>query len=487
MSATLAKLAENDVVLPEGAGSLLVSGLTADSREVEPGYVFAALAGSKADGAKFIGQAFQRGASVVIGHENSAYSGPGLVIETANPRRLFARMAARFFGKQPDLTVAVTGTNGKTSVAAFVRQIWLAMGFRAASIGTIGVVGPSGTEHLAHTTPDPVQLQKILAKLAEDHVGHLVLEASSHGLAQYRLDGIRFAAAGFTNLTRDHLDYHPTLQDYLNAKMRLFEELLPAGAPAVINADTPFSAEVTARARARGLKIFSVGKLGVELKLLSSRRDGFGQQLELQGPHKTHSVYLPLVGNFQASNALVAAGLVLATGGEETLVMHALESLQGAKGRLELVGKSKAGASIFVDYAHTPDALEHAIASLRPYTDGKLVVVFGCGGDRDKGKRPQMGAIAAKHADRIIVTDDNPRSEDAKTIRAEILAACPGAQEIGDRAKAIARGVGGLAAGDVLLVAGKGHEEGQTVGSKVIPFSDHEAVLAAIAGEAFHG
>jgi UDP-N-acetylmuramoyl-L-alanyl-D-glutamate--2,6-diaminopimelate ligase len=486
MSALLAKLVGTDAALPEAAGSLLVAGLTADSREVEPGFVFAALPGTKVDGAKYIGQAFERGACVVIANGGS-YSGSGLVIETANPRQLFARMAARFFGKQPDLTVGVTGTNGKTSVAAFVRQIWLSMGFRAASIGTIGVVGPSGTEYLSHTTPDPVQLQRLLAKLAEDHVEHLALEASSHGLSQYRLDGVRFAAAGFTNLSRDHLDYHATLEEYFDAKMRLFEELLPVGASAVINADTSFSADVTARAKARGLKIFSVGKLGTELKLVSARRDGFGQHLELQGAQKIHSVYLPLVGEFQTSNALVAAGLVLATGGEEALVMHALESLQGAKGRLELVGKSKSGASIFVDYAHTPDALENAITSLRPYTDGKLVVVFGCGGDRDKGKRPQMGAIAAQHADRIIVTDDNPRSEDAKIIRAEILAACPGAQEIGDRAKAIRAGVDSLSAGDILLVAGKGHEEGQTIGTTVIPFSDHEAVIAAIAGETYHG
>lgn len=485
MSAMLAKLVGTDAALPEAAGSLLVAGLTADSREVEPGFAFAALPGTKVDGAKYIGQAFARGASVVIANEGS-YSGAGLVIETPNPRQLFARMAARFFGKQPDLTVAVTGTNGKTSVAAFVRQIWLSMGFRAASIGTIGVVGPSGSEYLAHTTPDPVQLQRLLATLAEDHVGHLALEASSHGLAQYRLDGIRFAAAGFTNLSRDHLDYHATLEDYFDAKMRLFEELLPAGAPAIINADNAFSAEVTARCRARGLKIFSVGRLGAELKLLKTQRDGLGQQLKLQG-RQAHSVYLPLVGDFQTSNALVAAGLVLATGGEEVLVMHALESLQGAKGRLELVGKNKAGASVFVDYAHTPDALENAMTALRPYTDGKLVVVFGCGGDRDKGKRPQMGALAAKHADRIIVTDDNPRSEDSQTIRSEILAACPGAQEIGDRAKAIRAGVDGLSSGDVLLVAGKGHEEGQTVGSTVIPFSDHDAVGAAIEGEAYHG
>ena len=486
MSAMLAKLVGTDAPLPEAAGSLLIAGLTADSREVEPGFVFAALPGTKVDGAQYIGQAFARGASVVIANEGS-YSGFGLVIETSNPRQLFARMAARFFGKQPDLTVAVTGTNGKTSVAAFVRQIWLSMGFRAASIGTIGVVGPSGSEYLSHTTPDPVQLQRLLAKLADDHVEHLALEASSHGLAQYRLDGIRFAAAGFTNLSRDHLDYHATLDEYFAAKMRLFEELLPVGSPAIINADTPFSADVTTRCKSRGLKIFSVGKLGTELKLMGARKDGFGQQIELQGPQKSYSVYLPLVGDFQTSNALVAAGLVLATGGEEALVMHALESLQGAKGRLDLVGKSKTGASIFVDYAHTPDALENAITALRPYTDGKLVVVFGCGGDRDKGKRPQMGAIAARLADRIIVTDDNPRSEDARIIRAEILATCPGAQEIGDRAKAIRAGVDSLSAGDVLLVAGKGHEEGQTIGATVVPFSDHDAVLAAIAREAYLG
>ena len=486
MSAMLAKLVGTDAALPETAGSLLVAGLTADSREVEPGFVFAALPGSKVDGAKYIGQAFERGASVVIAIEGS-YRGSGLVIETPNPRQLFARMAARFFGKQPDLTVGVTGTNGKTSVAAFVRQIWQSMGFRAASIGTIGVVSPAGPEYLSHTTPDPVQLQRLLAKLAEDHVGHLALEASSHGLAQYRLDGIRFAAAGFTNLSRDHLDYHATLEEYFDAKMRLFEELLPAGAPAVINADTPFSDEVIRRAKSRGLKIFTVGHAGHDLKLAHAQREGLGQHLELQTPARQHSVYLPLVGEFQASNALVSAGLVLATGGEEALVMHALESLQGAKGRLDLVGRSNTGAPIFVDYAHTPDALENAIISLRPYTDGKLVVVFGCGGDRDKGKRPLMGAIAAKHADKAIVTDDNPRSEDAKVIRAEILAACPGATEIGDRAKAIRAGVDSLMKGDVLLVAGKGHEEGQTIGTAVIPFSDHEAVAAAIAGETYHG
>jgi UDP-N-acetylmuramoyl-L-alanyl-D-glutamate--2,6-diaminopimelate ligase len=396
-------------------------------------------------------------------------------------------MAARYFGKQPDTVVAVTGTNGKTSVAAFVRQIWQAMGFRAASIGTVGVVGPEGATYLAHTTPDPVEMHGILARLSEDHVQHLVLEASSHGLAQYRLDGIRLAAAGFTNLTRDHLDYHNTVESYFNAKMRLFEELLPVGAPAVINVDTPYGAHAVQRAKGRGLKVFTVGTHGIDLKLVESRRDGMGQQLVLQTASRTHAVYLPLVGAFQASNALVAAGLVLATGGEETLALHALESLHGAKGRLDLVGKSHTGAAIFVDYAHTPDALENAITALRPYVNGKLSVVFGCGGDRDKGKRPQMGAIVARLADRAIVTDDNPRTEDAKTIRAEVMAAAHGAREIGNRAEAIRVAVDELAAGDILLVAGKGHEEGQTVGQTVLPFSDHEAVISAIAGEIYHG
>ncbi len=486
MTTTLARLVGPDVALATGVGSLAVSGLTADSREVQPGYLFAALPGTLVDGAKFITQAFERGACAAIAG-TGAYRGSGIVIETANPRQLFARAAARFFGKQPDLTVAVTGTNGKTSVASFVREIWQAMGFRAASLGTVGLVAPDAHKYLAHTTPDPVQLHSMLAELSENHVEHLALEASSHGLAQYRLDGVRFSAAAFTNLTRDHLDYHKSVDDYFDAKMRLFEELLPTGAPAVINADTSHGVEAIRRAEARDLKVFSVGNSGTGLKLVSSTRDGFGQQLVIQAPLKRHSVYLPLVGEFQTSNALVAAGLVIATGGEETLVLHALESLHGAKGRLELVGKSKSGAPIFVDYAHTPDALENAIASLRPYTDGKLVVVFGAGGDRDKGKRPLMGAAAARHADIKIVTDDNPRTEDAAAIRAEVMATCPDAREIADRAMAILTAVEGLAAGDVLLVAGKGHEEGQTIGKTVVPFSDHEAVRAAIRGEAYHG
>jgi UDP-N-acetylmuramoyl-L-alanyl-D-glutamate--2,6-diaminopimelate ligase len=486
MGKTLAKLFGPDAVPGADAAGRIVTGLTSDSRAVQPGFVFAALPGSVVDGATFIDQAFAQGAVAAIAGRGAA-SSKGPVITVDNPRQVFAHLASRFYGAQPDLIVAVTGTNGKTSVAAFVRQIWAAMGLRAASIGTIGIVGPEGAEYLAHTTPDPVQMHQVLARLKTDHINNVALEASSHGLAQYRLDGIRFAAAGFTNLTRDHLDYHATVEAYFDAKMRLFTELLAPGAPAVINVDTAMAADVVARATAHGLKLFTVGAAGTGLKLISSRREGAGQHLVVQGPLKTHQVYLPLVGAFQTSNALVAAGLVIASGGEETSTLHALESLKGAKGRLELVARRDNGATIFVDYAHTPDALENAIAALRPYTDGRLVVAFGCGGDRDKGKRPQMGAIATRLADLVIVTDDNPRSEDAAAIRAEIMAAAPGATEIGDRAQAIRHGVEALGQGDVLLVAGKGHEEGQIVGKTVKPFSDHEAVAAAVRGEAYHG
>jgi len=464
---------------------MAVSGLTADSREVKPGYVFAALPGTIVNGASFIRNAVAAGAVAIVAPNGITASVP--VIASDNPRRLFALMAARFFGAQPDLVVAVTGTNGKTSVAAFVREIWTSMGFRAASIGTVGVIGPSGTLELAHTTPDPVKLHEIVAGLAADRVQHLAIEASSHGLSQYRLDGLRIAAAAFTNLTRDHLDYHASFEDYFNAKMRLFEELLPRGAPVVINADAPEASDIERRAAARGLKVLTVGERGKDVKLLSAAREGFGQRLDVKAPSRRHSVLLPLVGDFQASNALVAAGLVIATGGEEELVFHALESLKGAKGRLDLVTKARNGAPIFVDYAHTPDALENALFALRPYVGGKLHVVFGCGGDRDKGKRPLMGAVAISFADRCYVTDDNPRTEEPAAIRGEIMAAAPGAVEIGSRAEAIRAAVDAMGAGDVLLVAGKGHEEGQKIGKTVIPFSDHDAVKAAVAGIDYRG
>ncbi|MFL5258338.1 MAG: UDP-N-acetylmuramoyl-L-alanyl-D-glutamate--2,6-diaminopimelate ligase [Hyphomicrobiales bacterium] len=487
MSVPLSRLLSGSSAPVRGLCDPAITGLTADSREVRPGYAFAALPGTSVDGAGFIPQALAHGASAIIAAESVADPGGIAFVKTNNPRKLFAQMAARFAGGQPDIVVAVTGTNGKTSVASFVRQIWQSMGFRAASMGTIGVVGPEGEEYLRHTTPDPVKLHTTLARLAADHVTHLALEASSHGLAQFRLDGVRIAAGAFTNITRDHLDYHPTFEDYFNAKARLFNELLPPGSAAVINADGPQAQALEEIARRRDLVPVTVGYKGKALRILGARQEGFGQQLVVVGPQLTHEFILPLVGEFQASNALVAAGLVIATGGEERLAMHALESLKGAKGRLDLVAKSASGAPIFVDYAHTPDALENAISALRPYVKRQLAVVFGAGGDRDKGKRPQMGAAAARLADIAYVTDDNPRSEDPAEIRAEVLAGCPGGINAGDRASAIRMAVDRLREGDVLLIAGKGHETGQTIGKTTIPFSDHDAIRAAVRGEAYNG
>jgi UDP-N-acetylmuramoyl-L-alanyl-D-glutamate--2,6-diaminopimelate ligase len=485
MSILLSRLLQQDAPLPSGE-DVLVLGITSDSRAVKPGFLFAALPGTKVDGSAYIAKAFASGAVAAIAQRGS-YEGAGQVVEIDNPRRLLALMAARFYDRQPDTIVAVTGTNGKTSVSVFVRQIWAAMGFRAASLGTIGVVGPDGAEYLAHTTPDPVQLAQLVAKLRDDHVQHLAIEASSHGLAQHRLDGLRLTAGAFTNLTQDHLDYHHSFEAYFEAKMRLFDELLPRGAAAVINMDSPQGADVLRHAVKGGLVAFTVGRNGDDLKLVQSTANGLGQELVIKSKAGQHSVSLPLVGDFQVSNALVAAGLVIASGGETGLALHALESLKGASGRLELVGVTGAGASVFVDYAHTPDALENAILALRPYAKGKLHVVFGCGGDRDKGKRPLMAAAVAKHADIAYLTDDNPRTEDSAQIRREALVGAPRAIEIADRAKAISTAVSALGAGDILLVAGKGHEEGQTIGTTVYPFKDHDAVAAAIAGKIYHG
>ncbi len=463
-----------------------ITGLTADSRAVKPGFLFAALAGTQTDGMKYIGDAIARGAvALLTGEGADVETAAGLaVIVDANPRKRLAQFAARFYGAQPDTIAAVTGTNGKTSVAAFLRQIWEAGGLHAASMGTIGVVSNGSEEALQHTTPDPVAVHQVLARLAGKGITHLALEASSHGLAQYRLDGVRIAAGAFTNITRDHLDYHPTFEDYLAAKLRLFRELLPAGAPAVVDLDSPGGEEAAAAARDRGLHLITAGRRGDTLRLTAVERDGFAQILGLRYQGRDWRVRMPLAGDFQAANVLVAAGLALGLGSETEQVFTALETLKGAKGRLDLAGRSATGAPIFIDYAHTPDALENALEALRPYAAGRLQVVFGCGGDRDRGKRPQMGAVAVRAADHVIVTDDNPRSEDPAAIRAAILAAAPGAEEIGDRQSAIDAAVAGLRRGDVLLVAGKGHESGQIVGKTVIPFSDHDAVAKALSRQA---
>jgi UDP-N-acetylmuramoyl-L-alanyl-D-glutamate--2,6-diaminopimelate ligase len=472
---------------PAGCGGVDITGLTADSRQVQPGWLFAAIPGSKLDGARFVPEALAKGAAAVLAGVGAELAAPdGVpVIRAAEPRRTLALMAARFYGAQPEMILAVTGTSGKTSVADFSRQILAALGHRAASLGTIGLVKPDGGVYGALTTPDPVTLHRTLAELASEGITHLAFEASSHGLDQHRLDGVRIRAAAFTNLGRDHLDYHPSLDAYFAAKLRLFSELLPSDGIAVVNADAEHARDVIAAARERGLTVLTVGRAGKALKLEALERDGFAQRLRVRHPGGLAEVRLPLLGDYQASNALVAAGLAIAAGEDAGRVLPALATLKGVKGRLEIVGRVRGGL-IVIDYAHKPDALEAALRALRQSVPGRIVCVFGCGGDRDKGKRPIMGRIAAENANHVIVTDDNPRSERAEDIRREILAGAAGAREIGDRAEAIRAGARLLGPGDVLLIAGKGHETGQIVGSTVIPFSDHDAVKAALAEAPIH-
>jgi UDP-N-acetylmuramoyl-L-alanyl-D-glutamate--2,6-diaminopimelate ligase len=456
-----------------------ITGIASDSRKLKPGDLFVAVPGTKADGLSFVPQALAAGAVAIMAERAPEQLSEGIAfVRAANVRRALARAAARFYPRQPEVIAAVTGTSGKTSVAAFTRQIWTALGHDAASVGTIGVVTPKEETYGSLTTPDPIELARTLDRLAEDGITHLAMEASSHGLDQHRLDGVRVTVGAFTNLSRDHMDYHATEEAYLAAKMILFERIVVDGGAAVV-ADGPHAPTVIAAAQARGLRVLTVGAQGEGIRLVESAVDGFSQTLRLEHAGKQYRVRLPLVGAFQIENALVAAGIAIATGSDPKEVFHALEGLEGAKGRLELIGQRN-GAPIFVDYAHKPDALSKALEALRPYAKRKLVVVFGAGGDRDAGKRPLMGAIAAEKADAVIVTDDNPRSESPAAIRAAILAAAPRASEIGDRGEAIRRAVAALQPGDVLLVAGKGHESGQIVGERVLPFSDHEAVAAAL-------
>jgi UDP-N-acetylmuramoyl-L-alanyl-D-glutamate--2,6-diaminopimelate ligase len=455
---------------------------------VQPGWLFAAIPGSKADGTQFVPEAVARGAAAILLAQGAQIALPAHVaaLSAVEPRRALARMAARFYPSQPDTIVAVTGTSGKTSVADFARQIFARLGRSAASLGTIGLVKPDGSVYGGLTTPDPVTLHRTLAELAGEGVTHLAFEASSHGLDQHRLDGVRLKAAAFTNLGRDHLDYHPDMETYLAAKLRLFTELLPPRGIAVVNADAEHGAPAIAAARERGRAIMTVGKSGETLKLESLGRDGFAQRLLIRYDGQAYDIRLPLPGDYQASNALVAAGLAIAAGEPADRVLPALAELKGVRGRLEIVGKARGGL-IVVDYAHKPDALEAALKALRAFASGRIVCVFGCGGDRDKGKRSIMGNIAARLANHVIVTDDNPRSERPEAIRAEILAGCPGSREIGDRAEAIRAGIRLLGQGDLVLIAGKGHETGQIVGSTVLPFSDHEAVRAALSEAPING
>jgi UDP-N-acetylmuramoyl-L-alanyl-D-glutamate--2,6-diaminopimelate ligase len=476
----LRDLLENDAAFDARFAPREIAGMTADSRKVKPGFLFVAVPGTKADGLAFVPQALGAGAVAILAERApDALPADIAFARTANVRRALALVAARFYPRQPTTIAAVTGTSGKTSVAAFTRQIWSLLGSEAASIGTIGLVTPREEIYGSLTTPDPIALARTLDRLATDGITHLALEASSHGLDQHRIDGVRVTVGGFTNLSRDHMDYHATEEAYLAAKLILFERIVAADGAAVIFADGAHAARVLATATARGLRVLTVGRNGTGITLTRVDVDGFAQTLSLAHAGKAYRVRLPLVGAFQIENALVAAGMAIATGSAPAEVFAALEGLEGAKGRLELVGQHN-GAPIFVDYAHKPDALVKALEALRPYAKRRLVVLFGAGGDRDQGKRPIMGAIATEKADAVIVTDDNPRSENPAAIRAAILTAARGATEIGDRGEAIRRAVAALQPGDVLLVAGKGHERGQIVGDRVLDFSDHEAVAAAL-------
>lgn len=465
-----------------------ILGLTADSRQVRPGFLFAALRGTARDGRAFAREAVAKGVVAILTDDPAALAlDPETrrrvaVIADANPQRRLALFAARFYGRQPHTVAAVTGTNGKTSVAHFTREIWSATGHRAASLGTLGLISPAGRRPGALTTPDPVALHRDLAELATAGIEHVAIEASSHGLAQYRLDGIAPAAAAFTNLTRDHLDYHGDMESYRAAKERLFTELLAAGRVAVLNADSPESRRFAILCHEREHRVIAYGNaLDAELRILHRLPRPFGQHLATELFGERHDIELPLVGAFQAMNVLAALGLVVATGGDLTAAVAALAHLPGVPGRVQLVGETAAGAPVFVDYAHTPDALATVLSALRPHAEERLVVVFGAGGDRDRGKRPQMGRIAAELADVVYVTDDNPRSENPAEIRRAILAAAPGVIEVGDRREAIGAAIGALRRGDLLVIAGKGHETGQIIGRETLPFDDAVVAREALA------
>jgi UDP-N-acetylmuramoyl-L-alanyl-D-glutamate--2,6-diaminopimelate ligase len=467
-----------------------ITGLTADSRRVEPGYLFAALPsatrGSGTDGRDYIGDAVARGAVAVLAPPGTVLKDAAQLVVDENPRRQLALLAARFYQRQPKTVAAVTGTNGKSSVVGFTRQIWSHLGTPAASIGTLGIDADGFDAGPSLTTPDPVALHKTLADLADAGVDHLSMEASSHGLDQYRLDGVDIVAAAFTNLTRDHLDYHKSEADYFAAKLRLFEQLLRPDGTAVLNADSPYYEEIRDASRLAGHRISSYGLNTSDMRIddLSPLADGL--RLCVTIAQRTYETRLPLVGAFQAHNALAALGLAIGCGADVEDAFAALARLKGVRGRMQLAGRHPNGAPVYIDYAHTPDALETALLAIRPHVAGKLAVVFGAGGDRDPGKRAMMGKVAAEFADRAIVTDDNPRREDPASIRRQILTGCPGAAEYDNRAKAIAAAIAELASEDVLIIAGKGHETGQLVGTQVLPFDDVEVAgeaLAELGGE----
>jgi len=468
--------------LQESVADIHVTGLAADSRYVKPGFVFFALQGAKGSGQAFVEQALRQGAVAVVCEtklERMPAKVPVLI--RADARHLLAVAAARFYPRQPPALMAVTGTSGKTSVVSFMRDIWNDTGFAGASIGTVGIFSPRRQDYGSLTTPDPVTLHQILQQLADDGVTHAALEASSHGLDQHRLDKVVLTAAGFTNLGRDHMDYHETVEDYFHAKMRLFDALLPEGAPAIVFSEGNAAQKAMEHIKKSRRKVLSVGRKGDFIRLKRLEQEHFRQFAEFECEGSLYEVTVPLAGEFQIANACVAAGLAIVGGVPVAAVFRALERLKGAPGRLELVGTTRTGAPVYVDYAHKPDALENVLKTLRPFTTGRLIVVFGCGGDRDKGKRPLMGEVAAKFADMSIITDDNPRSENPDIIRRQILNHCRNALEIADRRQAITRAIAILGQGDTLVIAGKGHERGQIIGDKIHPFSDYEEVQAALA------
>ena len=464
-----------------------IRGLTADSRAVEPGYLFAALTGRRTNGADFVGDAIARGAVAILGGDDLALE-PALepdidaaVIRDAHPRRRLAEIAARFYPRQPPNVVAVTGTNGKTSVACFACQIWHELGYRSGTLGTLGARWRGHVQMLPTTTPEPVSLHRLLDQLAADEVDHAAIEASSHGLDQCRLDGVRVGHAGFTNLSHDHLDYHGSAEAYLAAKTRLFAELLAEDGTAVLNADAPEFDHLSDVCRARGRAILSYGMDAADIRIARRRQAADGQRIDLVIHGRHYRIQFPLIGDFQVGNALCALGLVIASGGVEDDAVAALERLKGVPGRLEKVAEHPNGAAIYVDYAHAPGALESALGALRQVVSGRIVAVIGAGGDRDRKKRPLMGEVATRLADLVIVTDDNPRDEDPAEIRRAILSRCADATEIGDRAEAIRAGLRLLGGEDALLIAGKGHEHGQRIGDELRPFDDSDVARRVVA------
>ncbi len=463
----------NDAALDSDSGEAHATGFAIDHRKIAPGNIFGAFQGTQVNGEDFIEAAIAAGAIAVVARPEAEVEG-AVHISDDEPRRVFALMAARYFTPTPQYVAAVTGTNGKTSTAEMTRQLWRMAGLNSASIGTLGVTTASEQVKTGLTTPDIVTFLSNMSGLAREGVSHAIFEASSHGLSQYRTEGLPVHVGVFTNLSRDHLDYHGDMDSYFEAKMRLFDEVVEDAGTAVVWADDESSSAVIKRAMDRGLNLFTVGEQGSSLRLLSRTPTQLGQVLMVKAQGNTHRISLPLIGAYQAANVLCAAGAVLATGGELEDVFDHLQRLQPVRGRLERAVITKVGAPVYVDYAHTPDGLRAAIDALRPHVKGKLITIFGAGGDRDKGKRPEMGKVAVELSDIAIVTDDNPRSEDPSTIRADIMAGAPSAKEVGDRRAAISHAINLAGADDIILLAGKGHEQGQIIGDRVIPFDDVE-------------